>query len=65
MPSTEGPKCNLEKTDQAVSEFKDYKILYMYKAQGQGQIMQEDKSLTVTKGVCYFDHTLEVLAISL
>ena len=43
MPSTEGPKCNLVKIDQAVSEFKDYKILYMYKAQGQGQIMQEDK----------------------
>ena len=61
MPSTEGPKCNLMKTGQAVSEkkkFKDYEILYMYIAQGQGQITQEDKILLVTKSVCYFDHTL-------
>ena len=37
MPSTEGPKCNLVKIGQAVSEkktFKHYKILYMYIAQG-------------------------------
>ena len=55
----EGPKCNLVKTGQAVSEkktFKDYEILYMYIAQGQGQITQEDKILIVTKRVCYFDH---------
>ena len=57
----EGSKCNLVKTGQAVSEktmFKDYEILYMYIAQGQGQITQEDKILIVTKRVCYFDHTL-------
>ena len=61
MPSTEGPNCNLVKTGQAVSEkkrFKDYKILYIYIAQRQGQITQEDKILIVTKMVCYFDHTL-------
>ena len=61
MPLTEGPKWNLVKIGQAVSEkktFKDYEILYMYIAQGQGQITQEDKSLIVTKRVNYFDHTL-------
>ena len=38
-PSTKGIIWNLVKTGQAVSEkkrFKDYKILYMYTAQGQG-----------------------------
>ena len=48
MASTEGPKCNLVKIGQALSEkkpFKDYKILYMYIAQGQVQITQEDKLL--------------------
>ena len=38
--STEGPMWNLVKTVQAVSEkktFKDFTILYMYKAQGQSQ----------------------------
>ena len=56
MPLTEGPKCNMVKIDQAVSEkktFKDYNILYIY-------ITQEDKILIVTKRVCYFDHTLQV-----
>ena len=51
MPSTKGQKCNLVKIGQAVSEKKmlnDYKILYMYKAQRQGQITQEDKILIVT-----------------
>ena len=62
MPWTEGPKCNLVKTGQAVSEkrtFKDYKILYMYKAHRQGQINQEDKILIVPKRVCYFEHTFQ------
>ena len=39
--STEGPKWNLVKIAQAVSEkkkFKNYTILYMYIAQRQGQI---------------------------
>ena len=38
---TEGPMWNLVKVAQAVSEkktFKNYTILYMYIAQGQGQI---------------------------
>ena len=46
MPSTEGPKSNLMKIGQVVSErkrFKDYKILYMYVAQGQGQINRRTK----------------------
>ena len=37
IPSTEGPKCNLMKIGQFVSEkktFKDYELLYMYIAQG-------------------------------
>ena len=61
IPSTEGPKCNLLKIFQAVSEkktYKDYEILYMFIAQGQRQITQEDKILIVSKRVCYFDHTL-------
>ena len=61
MPSIEGPKCNLVKIGQDVSEkktFKDYEILYRYTAQRQGQITKEDKILIVTKRVCYFDHTL-------
>ena len=61
MPSTEGPKCNLVKIGQDVSEkktFKDYEILYMYIAKGQEQIPQEDKILIVTKRVCFFDHIL-------
>ena len=46
---------------QAVSEkqsFKDYDILCMYIAQGQGQITLGDKIFVVTKGVYFFDHTL-------
>ena len=41
-PSTEGPMWNLVKIAQAVWEkkFKNYTILYMYVAQGQGQIAQ-------------------------
>ena len=41
MLSTEGSKCNLNKTGQGVTEkkkFKDYEILYLYIAQGQGRI---------------------------
>ena len=41
IPSTEGPVWNLKKMSQAVSEkktFKDFMILYLYIAQGQGQI---------------------------
>ena len=54
------PMCYLMKISKAVSEkktFKDYQILYMFIAQGPGQITQE-KFLIVTKRVCYFDHTL-------
>ena len=60
-PLTESPVWNLVKIGQAVSEkktFKDYDILYMYIAQGQGQITSGDKIFVVTKSVCYFDHTL-------
>ena len=43
MSLIESQKCNLVKIGQAVSEkkFKDYKILYMYIAQGQGQITKD------------------------
>ena len=59
-PSTGGPVCNLVKKCYAVSEkktFKEYNVLYMYLAQGQGQIIPGDKLLTVTNRVCFFDHT--------
>ena len=52
---------NLVKIGQAVSEkktFKNYDILYMYIAQGQGPITLGDNFFVVTKGVYYFDHTL-------
>ena len=60
MPSTEGPNFYLVKIGQSVSgkTFKDYEIIYMYIAQGQGQIIHVDKMLIFTKRVCYFDHTL-------
>ena len=46
-------------TVQAVSEkmiFKDFTIVYIYRAQGQGQITP--KFLTVAKQFYYFNHTL-------
>ena len=52
---------NLMKIGQAVLEkktFKDYHILYMYIAQGQGQITLVDKCFVVTKSVSYIDHIL-------
>ena len=61
MSSSEGLVCSLEKIGQAVSEkktFKDYDILYMYIAQGQGQTTPGDKIVVVTKSVFYFDLTL-------
>ena len=45
IPSTEGPIWNLVKIGQAVSEkktFKDFKVLYLYIAQGQGQITPQE-----------------------
>ena len=59
--STESPMWNLVKIGQAVSEkkkFKDYDILYMYIAQGQGQITPGDICFVITTSVYYFDHTL-------
>ena len=44
---TEGPMWNLVKIAQAVKEkktFKNYTILYMYSAQGQGQITPRGQS---------------------
>ena len=41
IPSTEGPMWKMVKIGQPVSEkktFKDFMILYLYIAQGQGQI---------------------------
>ena len=68
IPLTESLMWNLVKIGQAVSEkkmFKDYDILYMHTALGQGQITLWDKIFVVTKGCYYFDHTLEVSAIGL
>ena len=51
----------LMKIGQPVLEkktFKDYEILYMFIAKGQGQITLGDKILIVTKRVCYFDRIL-------
>ena len=60
MPSTEGPAWYLMKVGQAVLEktFNDNEILFMYIAQGQGQITLGDKILIGTERICYFDHTL-------
>ena len=44
--------------------FKDYMILYMYIAQGQGQITLGDNSFIIITRVCYFDHAFKVSAIS-
>ena len=58
--STEGPMWNLVKIVQGASEkktFKDFMILYMYIAQGQGQI--NPKILTVAnKQFFFFNHIL-------
>ena len=57
--SPEGPVGNLMKIVQEVSEketFKDFRILYMYIAEGQGQITP--KILTVSKQFYFFNHTL-------
>ena len=55
---TEGPRWNLVKTVQAVSEktFKELSILYMYRAQGQGQITT--KILIVAKQFYSSNHKL-------
>ena len=66
--STEGLMWNLVNIGQAITEktmFKDYKILFMYIAQEQGQIAPGDKILIATKRTCYFDHTLLVSATGL
>ena len=57
--STEGPMWDLVKIVQAVSEkktFKDFTILYLLKAQGQGQITP--KILTVAEQFYFFNHML-------
>ena len=61
IPSTENPTLNLAKNGQAVSEnklLKNFEIFYMYKAQWQVQLTPWDRSLIITKRVCFFDHTL-------
>ena len=60
---TEGPMGNLVKIAQTVSEqktFKNYTILYMYIAQGQGQItlLGQNFDYNITKMFYYFNHTL-------
>ena len=60
-PLTESPMWNLVKSAQAVSEkkaFKNYTMLYMYIAQGQGQITPRDKMFIITKMFYHFNHSL-------
>ena len=47
--STEGPMRNLKKMSQAVSEktFKDFMIVYLYIAQGQGQITKGKPTIII------------------
>ena len=57
--SIEGLMWNVVKIVQEVSEkkpFKDFTILYMYIAQGQGQITP--KILTLPKQFYFFNHAL-------
>ena len=52
--------CNLGKTAQVVSEektFKNYTILNMYVARGQGQTTPGGKILIVIRKFYYFHHT--------
>ena len=59
--STEGIKGNMVKITQAVSEnktFKNYPILYMNIAQGQGQTTTRGQNLIITKMFYYFNHSL-------
>ena len=61
IPSTEGPMWNLVKIGQVVSEkktFTDFKVLYLYVAQWQGQITPRGQILILTKTSYYFYHTL-------
>ena len=66
--SIEDPMWNLVKIACPVSEkktFKYYIILYTYIAQGLINNPQRDKILIVTKRFYYFNHTLQISAISL
>ena len=61
IPSTEGPMWNLVKIGQVVLEKKThtgFKVLYLYIAQGQGQITTRGKTLILTLTFYYFNHTL-------
>ena len=61
------PMWNLVKIAQTVSEktFNNYTILYIYVAQWKEQITSSDKNLIIIKMFYYFNHTLQVSAISL
>ena len=60
IPSTEGPLRYLVKIGQVVLEKKNFMVLYLYIAQGQGQITPGGggKIFFLTKTFYYFDHTL-------
>ena len=61
IPSTEGPVSNLVKIGRAVSEkktFKDYTILYIYKAKGQGRITVGEQKFDCNLEFYVFNHTL-------
>ena len=63
-PFDRSPMWNLVKIPQAVSvkTFKNYTILYMYIAQGQGQITPRGQKFDCNK-VYYFNHTSKVSVI--
>ena len=57
-PLIERPTWSLKisQVDSEKKMFKDYTILHIYIAQGQGQITQGDKILIVTKKIYCFNH---------
>ena len=58
IPSTEGPKSNLVKIGQVVSEKKTLKdFIHLYSTGARADNLRGQK-LILTKRVCYFDHTL-------
>ena len=60
VTSTEGPMWNLVKIGQLVPEktFKDFIILYLYIAQGQGQLPCGGKIFIQTNKFYYFSRIL-------
>ena len=56
--STEGSLWNLVKIGKQFQRRRHWKIITIYRAQGQGQISPGDKILIATNKFYYFNHTL-------